>query len=74
MALRGGIVYCGLVGIMDFALRFCSFIIILAEIIILFICYAMTVTHLTTFALLCSCDNITLKMAAAAVETCWWEN
>jgi hypothetical protein len=70
MGLRGGTVYCGLVGIMDFALRFCYFIIILTEIIIIFNCYRVTVTHLTTYSLLYSCNNITLKMAATAVETC----
>jgi len=28
-------------------------------------------TQLTTFVALYSCNNITLKMAAKAAETCW---
>jgi len=36
----------------------------------------VTVSHLTTFVPLYSCENnITLKMAAVAAETWrWWEN
>jgi len=35
----------------------------------------VTASQLTTFVLLYSCENnITLKMAAVAAETCWWEN
>jgi hypothetical protein len=34
--------------------------------------YRMTATQLTTFVPLYSCNNnITLKMAAVAAETCW---
>jgi hypothetical protein len=36
-----------------------------------FNCYGETVTHLTTFVFLYSCNNnITLKMTAVAAETC----
>jgi len=35
-------------------------------------CYAVTTTQITPFLLLCLCNNITLKMAAIAVETFWW--
>jgi hypothetical protein len=31
----------------------------------------VTATQLTTFVPLCSCNNITLKMAEEAAETCW---
>jgi len=35
----------------------------------------MTATQLTTFVPLYSCNNnVTLKMAAVAAETCWWEH
>jgi len=35
----------------------------------------MMATQLTTFVLLYSCNNdITLKKAATAAKTCWWEN
>jgi len=34
----------------------------------------VTVIQLTAFGSLCSCNNnISLKMAAKAAETCWWE-
>ena len=36
-----------------------------------FNCYVVTATHLTTFVPLFSCNNVTLKMAAKAAETCW---
>jgi len=32
----------------------------------------VTEKQLTTLVRLC-CNNITLKMAAIAAETCWWE-
>jgi len=44
------------------------------EIIILVNCYGVTATQLTTFVPLYSCNNITLKMATVAAETCWWEH
>jgi hypothetical protein len=45
--------------------------IILTEIIIILNCCGMTATQLITFVHLCSCNNnITLKMAAIAAETC----
>jgi hypothetical protein len=48
--------------------------IILNEIIIIFNCYGVTVTQLTTFVLFYSCNNnITPKIDAIAAETCWWE-
>jgi len=52
----------------------CTFFsIILAEIIITFYLYVMTSTQLTAFVHLCSRNNnMTLRMAAVAVETCWW--
>jgi len=34
----------------------------------------VTVTQLTTFVSLYSCNNITLKVAAVAAETYWWEH
>jgi len=43
--------------------------IIITETIIIFNCYGVTATQLTTFVLLCSFKNITLKMAAIAAET-----
>ena len=51
----------------------CTFLnIILAEIIITFYLYVMTSTQLTAFVHLCSRNNnMTLRMAAVAVETCW---
>jgi len=45
--------------------------IILTEILIIFNCCRMTVTQLTTFVPFYSCNNITLKIAATAAETCW---
>ena len=49
--------------------------VISTEIIILFNCYWLTATQLTTFAHLYSCNNnITLKMATLDAETCWWEH
>jgi hypothetical protein len=46
--------------------------IILTVIIIIFNCYGVTATQLTTFVSFYSCDNnITLKMDAVAAETCW---
>jgi hypothetical protein len=45
---------------------------ILTVIIIILNCYGMMLTQLTRFVPLYSCDNnITLKMAAVAAETCW---
>jgi len=32
----------------------------------------LTTTQLNEFVPLYSCNNITLKMVAIAVETCWW--
>ena len=46
--------------------------IILTEIIIIFNCYGVTAIQLT-FVSLSFCNNITLKMALIAAETCWWE-
>jgi len=45
--------------------------VILNEIIIIFNCYGVTVTQLTTFVSLYSCNNITMKMATVAAETYW---
>jgi hypothetical protein len=45
--------------------------IILTEIIIIFNCYEVTATQLTTFIPLYSYNNITLKMAALAAAACW---
>jgi len=42
--------------------------IILTEIIIIYNCYTVTVTQLTTFVPLHCCNNITLKMAAIAAK------
>jgi len=36
-------------------------------------CYRLTATQLKAFVPLCSCNNSTLKTAAIAAETCWWE-
>jgi len=45
---------------------------ILTGITIISNCYGMTMTQLTTFVpLYCCNNNITLKMAAIAAETCW---
>ena len=41
------------------------------EIIIIFNCHEVTATQVTTFVYLYSCNNITLKMAEIATETCW---
>jgi hypothetical protein len=30
--------------------------------------------HITTIEPLCTCKSITLKIAAIAAETCWWED
>ena len=45
--------------------------IILTEIIVIFNCYGVTMTQLTTFVSLYSRNNIALKMTAEAAETCW---
>ena len=46
----------------------------LTVIIVIFNCYVVMATQLTTFVVLCSCNNnVTLKMAAIAAETCWCE-
>jgi hypothetical protein len=45
--------------------------IIVTEIIVIFNCYGVMTTQLTTFAPLYSCNNITQKKAAIAAETCW---
>jgi hypothetical protein len=45
------------------------------EIITILNYYVVTVTKITTFVhLYCCNNNITLKMAAIAAETCWGEN
>ena len=44
--------------------------IILTEIMTIFSCYAVTATKLTTLVRLYSCDNIFLRMAVTAAETC----
>jgi hypothetical protein len=44
--------------------------IILTKIIIISNCYAVTATQLTLFVLLFSFNNITLKIAEIAAETC----
>jgi DNA polymerase sigma len=43
----------------------------ITEIIIIVNRYEMTATQLTTFVPLCSCNNITLNLAAIAAETYW---
>ena len=55
----------------QFVTYICITYVILTEIITIFNCYGMKATHLTTFVPLYSCNNIILKMAALAVETCW---
>jgi len=44
--------------------------IIVTEIIIIFNCYRVTETQLTTYTSLYSYNNTTLKMVAKAAETC----
>jgi len=43
----------------------------LPEVIVICNCYEVMATQLTTFVLLYSCNNITLKMTVIAAETCW---
>ena len=49
----------------------CITYIIVTEIIIIFHCYGVTVTQLTTLVSLCCDNNFTLKMAGTAAITCW---
>jgi hypothetical protein len=52
----------------------CINCVIITETAIMFNCYRMTATQLTTFVPLYSCNNnINLKMVAVAAETCWRE-
>jgi hypothetical protein len=48
--------------------------IILTEITVIFNCYRVPVTQLTTFVCLYFCNNITPRAARIAAKTCWWEH